>query len=54
MWREEDPRLGTVAHDHITGADAVTDLLPQAQLDGLTLVTHDRRFEPDRVPVVWT
>lgn len=29
-------------------------LIAQAQAEGLTLVTHDRYFEPYRVPVVWT
>jgi PIN domain nuclease of toxin-antitoxin system len=29
-------------------------LLAQALVEGLTLVTHDRRFEPYGVPVLWT
>ncbi len=29
-------------------------LIAQAQAEGLTLVTHDRRFERYRVPIVWT
>lgn len=29
-------------------------LIAQARIEGLTLVTHDRRYEPYRVPVIWT
>lgn len=29
-------------------------LIAQAQVEGLTVVTHDRKFEPYRVPVIWT
>jgi PIN domain nuclease of toxin-antitoxin system len=29
-------------------------LLAQALVEGLTLVTRDRQFEPYRVPVIWT
>ncbi|MFZ5471662.1 MAG: type II toxin-antitoxin system VapC family toxin [Myxococcota bacterium] len=29
-------------------------LVAQAQLEGLTLVTHDRRLEPYAVPILWT
>jgi hypothetical protein len=29
------------------------DLASQARLEGLTLVTHDRRFEPYGLEVVW-
>jgi PIN domain nuclease of toxin-antitoxin system len=29
-------------------------LIAQAQVDGLTVVTHDRRFEPYGVQVIWT
>jgi PIN domain nuclease of toxin-antitoxin system len=29
-------------------------LIAQALVEGLTLVTHDRHFEPYRVPVLWT
>ena len=29
-------------------------LIAQAQAEGLTLVTHDRRFEVYRLPIVWT
>jgi PIN domain nuclease of toxin-antitoxin system len=28
-------------------------LLAQALVEGLTLVTRDRQFEPYRVPVIW-
>ena len=28
-------------------------LIAQAQVEGLTLVTHDRQFEPYRTPVLW-
>ncbi|HUP01964.1 MAG TPA: type II toxin-antitoxin system VapC family toxin [Gemmatimonadota bacterium] len=28
-------------------------LIAQAGVEGLTVVTHDRRFEPYRVPVLW-
>ena len=29
-------------------------LIAQAQIEGLTVVTHDRRFEPYAVQVLWT
>ena len=29
-------------------------LIAQAQVEGLTVVTHDQRFDPYRVPVLWT
>jgi PIN domain nuclease of toxin-antitoxin system len=29
-------------------------LIAQAQTEGLTQVTHDREFEPYRLPVLWT
>ena len=29
-------------------------LIAQAQAEGLTVVTHDHKFEPYRVPVLWT
>jgi PIN domain nuclease of toxin-antitoxin system len=29
-------------------------LIAQALVDGLTVVTHDRRFEPYPVQVLWT
>lgn len=29
-------------------------LVAQAQVEGLTLVTHDRKMEPYGVPVIWT
>jgi PIN domain nuclease of toxin-antitoxin system len=29
-------------------------LIAQAQGDGLTVVTHDRQFEPYRIPILWT
>lgn len=29
-------------------------LIAQALVEGLTVVTHDRKFEPYRVPVLWT
>jgi PIN domain nuclease of toxin-antitoxin system len=29
-------------------------LIAQALVEGLTLVTHDRHFDPYRVPVLWT
>ena len=29
-------------------------LVAQAQVEGLTLVSHDRAFEPYGVPVIWT
>jgi PIN domain nuclease of toxin-antitoxin system len=28
-------------------------LIAQAQVDGATIVTHDRHFEPYDVPVLW-
>ncbi len=28
-------------------------LIGQARIEGLTLVTHDRRYEPYRIPVIW-
>ncbi len=28
-------------------------LIAQAQVEGLTVLTHDRAFEPYRVPIVW-
>lgn len=29
-------------------------LVAQARIEGLTLITHDRRFEPYEVPILWT
>jgi PIN domain nuclease of toxin-antitoxin system len=29
-------------------------LVAQARIEGLTLITHDRRFEPYDVPILWT
>jgi PIN domain nuclease of toxin-antitoxin system len=29
-------------------------LIAQAQVEGVTLVTHDRQFKPYDVPIVWT
>ena len=31
----------------------VAMLIAQALAEGLTIVTHDRRFEPYGVPVMW-
>jgi len=29
-------------------------LIAQARIEGLTLITHDRRFEPYELPILWT
>ena len=29
-------------------------LVAQARIEGLTLITHDRRFKPYDVPILWT
>lgn len=39
-------------HHHADPFDRM--LIAQAQVEGLTIVTHDRWFEPYRVPVLWT
>ncbi len=44
--------VAALPHHHADPFDRM--LIAQAQVEGLTLVTHDRRFEPYRVPVLWT
>ncbi|MBA2244188.1 MAG: type II toxin-antitoxin system VapC family toxin [Gemmatimonadota bacterium] len=44
--------VAALPHHHGDPFDRM--LIAQAQVEGLTLVTHDRRFEPYRVPVLWT
>jgi PIN domain nuclease of toxin-antitoxin system len=29
-------------------------LIAQAQVEGVTLVTHDRLFQPYDIPILWT
>jgi PIN domain nuclease of toxin-antitoxin system len=29
-------------------------LIAQARVEGLTVITHDPRFEPYEVPILWT
>jgi len=43
---------GSLANHHGDPFDRM--LIAQAQLEGLTVVTHDRNFEPYGVPIVWT
>jgi PIN domain nuclease of toxin-antitoxin system len=40
-----------LAHHHRDPFDRM--LMAQALTDGLTLVTHDRRFEPYGLPILW-
>jgi PIN domain nuclease of toxin-antitoxin system len=44
--------LSTLPHHHRDPFDRM--LIAQALVDGLTVVTHDRRFEPYPVQVLWT
>lgn len=44
--------LSTLPHHHQDPFDRM--LIAQALVDGLTVVTHDRRFEPYPVQVLWT
>lgn len=44
--------VGQLPPHHLDPFDRM--LVAQAESEGLTLVTHDRRFEPYRVPIVWT
>ncbi|HWO90141.1 MAG TPA: type II toxin-antitoxin system VapC family toxin [Gemmatimonadales bacterium] len=43
--------VATLPNHHSDPFDRM--LVAQARAAGLTLVTHDRRFEPYRVPVLW-
>lgn len=44
-------QLVTLPAHHVDPFDRM--LIAQAQVEGATLVTHDRRFEPYDVPIVW-
>ena len=44
--------LATLAPHHSDPFDRM--LVAQAQVEGATLVTHDRAFEPYGIPIVWT
>ena len=43
--------LLTLPHHHTDPFDRM--LIAQAQVEGVTIVTHDRQFEPYEVPIVW-
>lgn len=45
-------QLVTLPHHHKDPFDRI--LVAQAQVERLTVVTHDPRFEPYGVPIVWT
>jgi PIN domain nuclease of toxin-antitoxin system len=45
-------RLTTLAVHHTDPFDRM--LIAQAQVEGATLVTHDRQFAPYDVPILWT
>ncbi|MDA1184678.1 MAG: type II toxin-antitoxin system VapC family toxin [Acidobacteria bacterium] len=45
-------RVATLPPHHTDPFDRM--LVAQAQVEGVTLVSHDRAFEPYGVPVVWT
>jgi PIN domain nuclease of toxin-antitoxin system len=45
-------RLAALPAHHADPFDRM--LVVQALVEGLTLVTHDRAFEPYTVPVIWT
>ena len=44
-------QLATLAPHHADPFDRM--LVAQAQIEGATLVTHDRRFLPYDIPIVW-
>ena len=44
-------QLATLVSHHTDPFDRM--LVAQAQVEGATLVTHDRRFQPYDIPVVW-
>jgi PIN domain nuclease of toxin-antitoxin system len=44
-------QLATLPPDHADPFDRM--LIAQAQVEGATLVTHDGRFRPYDVPIVW-
>jgi PIN domain nuclease of toxin-antitoxin system len=44
-------RVATLPRHHGDPFDRM--LIAQATVEGATLVTHDRRFEPYGIPVVW-
>ena len=45
-------RVATLPLHHTDPLDRM--LVAQAQVEGATLVTHDRAFQPYGIPVVWT
>jgi PIN domain nuclease of toxin-antitoxin system len=45
-------RLASLAPHHADPFDRM--LVAQAQVEGATIVSHDRQFEPYGVPVLWT
>ena len=45
-------QLATLAPHHTDPFDRM--LVAQAQVEGATIVTHDPRFRPYDVPIVWT
>jgi PIN domain nuclease of toxin-antitoxin system len=49
---EHAERLAALPVHHADPFDRM--LAAQALVEGLTLVTHDRAFEPYAVPVIWT
>jgi PIN domain nuclease of toxin-antitoxin system len=44
-------QLGSVALHHSDPFDRM--LIAQAQIEKITIVTHDRQFEPYDVPIIW-
>lgn len=44
--------IRTLPHHHRDPFDRM--LIAQALVEGLTLVTHDRRLEAYRIPILWT
>ena len=44
-------RPGSVAHHHSDPFDRM--LIAQAHVEKVTIVTHDRHFEPYDVPIIW-
>jgi PIN domain nuclease of toxin-antitoxin system len=45
-------RLATLPRHHRDPFDRM--LIAQAQVEGATLVTHDRLFQPYDIPILWT
>ena len=43
---------GDLDHHHRDPFDRM--LITQAKIEGMTIITHDRAFEPYGVPIVWT